>query len=93
MLTAMSERMEIEFGARVRKLREGTGLSAREFALMIGRSKAYVIQLENGHRNVSLDTIERIAAGFDIPIAKLFENIGTYVKVDRDQPNVRSSLR
>ena len=78
---SMSERIEIEFGSRVRKLRERAGLSSREFALMIGRSKAYIIQLENGHRNVSLDTIERIAAGLDISLAELFENLDTHVEI------------
>ena len=77
----MSERIEIEFGSRVRKLREQAGLSSREFALMIGRSKAYIIQLENGHRNVSLDTIERIAAGLGISLAELFENLDTHVEI------------
>lgn len=89
----MSERVEIELGTRVRQLREGAGLSAREFALMIGRSKAYVIQLENGHRNISLDTIERIAAGFGISIADLFENIGTYVDIDREKYVSKGSSR
>ena len=84
----MSERIEIEFGSRVRKLREEAGLS-REFALMIGRSKAYIIQLENGHRNVSLDTIERIAAGLGISLTDLFKNLDTHVEVsaiDRSTP-------
>ena len=77
----MSERIEIEFGTRVRELRERAGLSSREFALMVGRSKAYIIQLENGHRNVSLDTIERIAAGLDISISDLFHDMDTHVEV------------
>lgn len=78
---SMSERIEIEFGGRVRELREKAGLSSREFALMVGRSKAYIIQLENGHRNVSLDTIERIAAGLGISISDLFDDIDTHVEV------------
>ena len=87
----MSERIEIEFGSRVRTLREEAGLSSREFALMIGRSKAYIIQLENGHRNVSLDTIERIAAGLGISLTDLFKNLDTHVEVsaiDRSTPPV-----
>lgn len=48
---------------------------------MVGRSKAYIIQLENGHRNVSLDTIERIAAGLGISISDLFDDIDTHVEV------------
>lgn len=85
----MSERIEIEFGSRVRTLREEAGLSSREFALRIGRSKAYIIQLENGHRNVSLDTIERIAAGLGISLTDLFKNLDTHVEVsaiDRSTP-------
>lgn len=74
----MSERIEIEFGARVRALREHAGLSTREFALMVGRSKAYIIQLENGRRNVSLDTIERIASGLGMSVSDLFGGIETH---------------
>ena len=82
MLNAMSDQIEKEFGGRVRKLREDAGLSSREFALMVGRSKAYIIQLENGHRNVSLDTIERIAAGLDISISDLFKGMETHAAIE-----------
>lgn len=82
MVHTMSERIEIEFGTRVRELRSRAGLSSREFALMVGRSKAYIIQLENGHRNVSLDTIERIAAGLGISISELFHNMDTHIAVN-----------
>lgn len=85
MLNAMSDQIEKELGKRVRTLREQSGLSAREFALMVGRSKAYIIQLENGHRNVSLDTIERIAAGLDVSISDLFKGMDTYVSVEPNQ--------
>ena len=78
----MSDQIEKEFGGRVRSLRESAGLSSREFALMVGRSKAYIIQLENGHRNVSLDTIERIAAGLDISVSDLFKGIDTHAATE-----------
>ena len=81
----MSDQIEKEFGKRVRTLREQSGLSAREFALMVGRSKAYIIQLENGHRNVSLDTIERIAAGLDVSISDLFKGMDTHVSIEANQ--------
>ena len=86
----MSERIEIEFGSRVRTLREEAGLSSREFALMIGRSKAYIIQLENGHRNVSLDTIERIAAGLGISLTDLFK---TSTRMSRSAPSIEAPPR
>lgn len=96
MLNAMSDQIEKELGKRVRTLREQSGLSAREFALMVGRSKAYIIQLENGHRNVSLDTIERIAAGLDVSISDLFKGMHTHVSVEANQgtpPSDKSLVR
>lgn len=52
----MSELMKKEFGARVKTLREQAGLSTNKFALMIGLSKSFIIQIEHGRRNLSLDS-------------------------------------
>lgn len=53
----MSELMKKEFGSRVKGLREQAGLSTNKFALMVGLSKSFIIQIEHGRRNISLDTI------------------------------------
>lgn len=41
----MSELMKKEFGGRVRALREQAGLSTNKFALMVGLSKSFIIQI------------------------------------------------
>lgn len=76
----MSELMKKEFGARVKTLREQAGLSTNKFALMIGLSKSFIIQIEHGRRNISLDTIERIAAGLSMTASELFEGVETHVE-------------
>ncbi len=72
--------MKKEFGARVKTLREQAGLSTNKFALMIGLSKSFIIQIEHGRRNISLDTIERIAAGLSMTASELFEGVETHVE-------------
>lgn len=72
--------MKKEFGSRVKTLREQAGLSTNKFALMVGLSKSFVIQIEHGRRNISLDTIERIAAGLNMTVSELFEGVETHVE-------------
>lgn len=72
--------MKKEFGSRVRALREQAGLSTNKFALMVGLSKSFIIQIEHGRRNISLDTIERIAAGLNMSVSELFEGVETHVE-------------
>ncbi|HIW76019.1 MAG TPA: helix-turn-helix domain-containing protein [Candidatus Gordonibacter avicola] len=76
----MSELIKKDFGTRVRALREQTGLSTKKFALMVGLSKPYIIQIEHGNRNISLDTIERIAAGLNMTPSELLEGVGSYTR-------------
>lgn len=72
--------MKKEFGDRVRGLREQAELSTNKFAMMVGLSKSFVIQIEHGRRNVSLDTIERIAHGLGISPSELLEGIGSHLE-------------
>lgn len=72
--------MKKEFGGRVRALREQAGLSTNKFALMVGLSKSFIIQIEHGRRNISLDTIERIAAGLNMTVSELFEGVETHIE-------------
>lgn len=48
-------------GRRIRSEREGLALSREEFAEIIGLSSYYVGQLERGERQMSLDTLIKIA--------------------------------
>lgn len=67
--------IQIEFGKRVRELRMATGLSQEKFALKIEMDRTYYASVESGKRNISLKNIEKIANGFNISIAQLFNDM------------------
>ncbi|MCY7010253.1 helix-turn-helix domain-containing protein [Streptococcus vestibularis] len=67
--------IQIEFGKRVKSLRNETGLSQEKFAFKIGMDRTYYASVESGKRNISLRNIEKIAHGFGISISELFSKI------------------
>lgn len=67
--------IQIEFGKRIKSLRNETGLSQEKFALIIGMDRTYYASVESGKRNVSLQNIEKIANGFELSISELFTDL------------------
>ena len=62
-----------EFGVRVRGLRKGTGLSQERFADTTGVGRSAMGKIENGKGNPTLETVVKLAKGFDLSLAQLFE--------------------
>ena len=60
------------FGQRVRELRNQLGISQEKFALHINMDRTYYASVENGHRNISINNIQKIADGFNISLTELF---------------------
>lgn len=61
-----------DFGRKIAFYRQRRGLSQREFAPMIGRSEAWLSQVERGVRPVkSLEVLERIAEVLEVSLAEL----------------------
>ncbi|MBP6670166.1 MAG: helix-turn-helix transcriptional regulator [Gemmatimonadales bacterium] len=57
---------------RLRELREARGLTQRALAESAGISQATVARLESGSlRNVTLDTVERLADALGVPAGRL----------------------
>ena len=64
----MNER-KIKLGQRIRK--EAQGISLRRFALMIGVGHTYLVDVENGRRNIGIENLCRIADGLGIRVSEL----------------------
>ncbi|OUO89684.1 transcriptional regulator [Gordonibacter sp. An230] len=64
--------LKTQLGARIARLRTAMGLSQTTFALMVGISRQYLIDIEKGEANPTVDMLERIAGGFDVPVGELF---------------------
>jgi UDP-N-acetylglucosamine 1-carboxyvinyltransferase len=58
-------------GALVRDRRQLLNLSQEELGLRIGSDQAYVSRIEGGHMNLTIDTIEALAAALDIEASEL----------------------
>jgi len=58
----------------LRQLRKAKGVSQRELAAQIGKTGAYIAQLETGVRkNPSLDVLKKLAKALGVPVAELLE--------------------
>ena len=60
-------------GKKIRKLRDGTGLSQHELALKSRVDLTSISEIESGLRNPSLKTLHKIALALKVPVSKLLE--------------------
>ena len=62
-------------GNRIRELSTAMGISQEKFALKIDMDRPYLASVENGHRNISVRNIQKIANGLGITLSELFKGI------------------
>lgn len=65
-----------KLGARLKRVREASGLSLREVARQLGVSPSFVSQLENGKSQPSVATLYSIAQLLEVSIDELFSSEG-----------------
>jgi transcriptional regulator with XRE-family HTH domain len=63
-------------GRNLRTLRKAKGLSQEAFADVLAIHRTYMGGLERGERNVTLKTVERIAAALEVDPVELFADRG-----------------
>lgn len=54
------------FGCLLRELRDQHGLSVRSLAAVSGVSSVWITLVENGHRSIGLQAVEKLAAGLGL---------------------------
>jgi transcriptional regulator with XRE-family HTH domain len=70
-----TENITVRFGLRLRKLRKEKGWTQVQMADLLGVDRSYISDMERGKKNVCLPTMEVIALGFEISIAKLVSRL------------------
>lgn len=70
----MSE-LSCEIGKRIRNYRTQQKLSQEELAEKCSLHPTYIGQVERGEKNATLESICKIAAGLNVSLSVLFENI------------------
>lgn len=63
------------FGAAVRLQRDHLGISQEELAGRAGLHRTYISDVERGARNVSLESIHRLAGALELPLSVLFARL------------------
>lgn len=61
-----------QFGRAVKAMRNGLGMSQEELAWRAGLHRTYVSDVERGARNLSLESIEKLARALETSISHLF---------------------
>lgn len=64
--------LQLQFGKRVRELRQAQGLSQEALAFKAGIDRTYMTSIENGKRNVSIQNIEKVINALEISIQDFF---------------------
>lgn len=54
------------FGRNVRQARKDKGWTQEQLAFEAGVKRAYLSEVENGQRNVSLDVVEKLAKALEV---------------------------
>ena len=63
--------LRVRLGATIQRHRRSAGLSQEAFADHVGVHRTFMSTVERGQSNLSLDSLERIAAGLGVPAGRL----------------------
>ncbi|MGZ8476423.1 MAG: helix-turn-helix domain-containing protein [Solirubrobacteraceae bacterium] len=80
-------------GEIIRRQRELTEVSMRQFAGMVGISNPYMSQIERGLREPSEKVLEEIARNLDVSADALYEQAGISDTAEDETVGVRAAIR
>lgn len=66
--------MKVKIGLRIKELRNERGLTQEEVAWKAEIDRTFMNHVENGRRNVSIESLEKIASGLDIDLRDFFNS-------------------
>lgn len=67
------QKILIQFGEKIRKLRKQEGLSQEELAFKANLHRTYIGMIERAEKNITLVNIEKIANALNVSIEILFK--------------------
>jgi transcriptional regulator with XRE-family HTH domain len=75
----MEGQLQTVVGSNLRRLRRQLGYSQESFGEHVGWHRTFVGAVERGERNLTLRTVERLAAQLDVhPLALLFDGVSSF---------------
>ena len=64
--------MNVQIGQLLKDFRDERGWSLREFGLIVGMNKTYLGDIELGKRNPTINSLEKIVAGYGLTVREFF---------------------
>ena len=64
--------IRISVGNKIKELRRERNLSQEDLAFLSGLDRTYINSVENGRRNISIISLEKIANGLGVKIRNIF---------------------
>lgn len=64
--------LNVQIGQLLKDLRDERGWSLREFGLIVGMNKTYLGDIELGKRNPTINSLEKIVAGYGLTVREFF---------------------
>lgn len=71
--TSKRQSAKVLFGVRLRTAREELALSQEELAENAGLHRTYIGQVERGERNISADSMEKLADAINRPLWEMLK--------------------
>lgn len=62
-----------KFGANLKKVRKGKGISQEKLANELGFSQPHIVKIESGQVNTSISHVAAIARALKVAVSSLFE--------------------
>ncbi len=66
-------KVQAKIGARIKEIREKATLTQLELAKKSGLNRTFIIHVEKGRRNVSVQSLEKILKGLNVSFSKFFK--------------------
>ena len=66
--------IKVQFGKRLRELRESQGFSQESLAHEAELDRTYISGVERGKRNISIENIQRLALALNIGVKDFFNH-------------------
>jgi transcriptional regulator with XRE-family HTH domain len=71
----MGNKLQVEIGRRIRKLREKRGLTQEQLATKCGCHRTYAGMVERAEKSVSVAALARFAKALDTTLSKMLEGL------------------
>lgn len=66
--------LKVKVGKRITQLRKAKNLSQEKFSYEAEMERTYLTHIENGRKNISIGTLQKITSALDVSIKEFFNH-------------------